>query len=63
MSAKGSGVKRLTALQRAAAISPQDEKLFVFVADACADNQEFELGLKVVEFGLREPSAICPSAL
>ena len=43
----------LTALQRAAAISPQDEKLFAFVADACADNQEFELGLKVVEFGLR----------
>ena len=50
---KGQRSEALTALQRAAAISPQDEKLFAFVADACADNQEFELGLKVVEFGLR----------
>src|ERR1017187_4998201 len=50
---KGKRSEALTALQRAAAISPQDEKLFAFVADACADNQEFELGLKVVEFGLR----------
>jgi predicted Zn-dependent protease len=50
---KGQRSEALTALQRAAAISPQDEKLFAFVADACADNQEFELGLKVVELGLR----------
>jgi predicted Zn-dependent protease len=50
---KGKRSEALTALQRAAAISPQDEKLFAFVADACADNQEFELGLKVVELGLR----------
>jgi predicted Zn-dependent protease len=50
---KGQRNEALDALQRAAAISPQDEKLFALVADACADNQEFELGLKVVEFGLR----------
>jgi predicted Zn-dependent protease len=50
---KGQRNEALSALQRAAAISPQDEKLFAFVADACADNQEFVLGLKVVEFGLR----------
>ena len=50
---KGQRSEALTALQRAAAISPQDEKLFAFVADACADNQEFELGLKVVVLGLR----------
>ena len=50
---KGQRSEALAALQRAAAISPQDEKLFAFVADACADNQEFELGLKVVELGLR----------
>ena len=60
---KGQRSEALTALERAAAISPQDEKLFAFVADACADNQEFELGLKVVELGLRKPSAIRPSAL
>ena len=50
---KGQRSEALTALQRASAISPQDEKLFAFVADACADNQDFELGLKVIEFGLR----------
>ncbi len=50
---KGERSAALTALQRAVAISPQDEKLFAFVADACADNQEFDLGLKVVELGLR----------
>jgi predicted Zn-dependent protease len=43
----------LAALERGAAISPQNEKLFTFVADACMDNQDFELGLKVVEMGLR----------
>lgn len=50
---KGQRSEALSALQLAAAISPQDEKLFAFVADACADNQEFELGLEVVELGLR----------
>jgi tetratricopeptide (TPR) repeat protein len=43
----------LAALERGAAISPRNEKLFTFVADACTDNQDFELGLKVVEIGLR----------
>lgn len=43
----------LAALERGAAISPQNEKLFIFVADACTDKEDFELGLKVVEIGLR----------
>ena len=43
----------LAALERGAAISPQNEKLFTFVADACTDKQDFGLGLKVVEIGLR----------
>ena len=43
----------LAALERGAAISPQNEKLFTFVVDACADKQDFELGLKVIEIGLR----------
>jgi tetratricopeptide (TPR) repeat protein len=43
----------LAALERGAAISPQNEKLFTFVADACTDHQDMELGLKVVEIGLR----------
>jgi len=41
----------LAALERGIAFS-QDEKLFTFVADACRDNQDFELGLKVAEIGL-----------
>ncbi len=44
----------LAALERAVAISPQNEKLFTFVADACRDTQDFELGLKVVEIGLKK---------
>jgi Flp pilus assembly protein TadD len=40
-------------VERAAAMSPQNEKLYVFVADACTDHQEFELGLDVVDLGLR----------
>ena len=50
---KGQRSEALTALQRAAAIFPQNEKLFTFVADACVDHQDFELGLKVVDVGLR----------
>ena len=47
------GNEAMAAVERAAAISPQNEKLFTFVADACSDNQDFELGFKVVERGLR----------
>jgi tetratricopeptide (TPR) repeat protein len=50
---KGQRADALAALQRATAISPQNEKLFAFVADACADHQDFELGLTVVDIGLR----------
>jgi predicted Zn-dependent protease len=40
------------AVERAAAASPQNEKLYIFVADACTDHQSFALGLKVVDLGL-----------
>jgi tetratricopeptide (TPR) repeat protein len=43
----------LASLQRAAALSPQDEKLFAFVAEACRDHEDYSLGLKVVDMGLR----------
>jgi tetratricopeptide (TPR) repeat protein len=43
----------LASLQRAAALSPQDEKLFSFVAEACRDHEDYSLGLKVVDTGLR----------
>ncbi|QNI33530.1 tetratricopeptide repeat protein [Alloacidobacterium dinghuense] len=42
----------LAALRRAASLTPLDEKLYTFVADACTDNKEYELGLRVVGIGL-----------
>ncbi len=42
----------LAALQKAAAFSPQNEKLFAFIADACTDHRQFRLGLRVVALGL-----------
>ena len=44
----------LEALQRAVAMVPRNEKLFAFVADACSDAQDFELGLKVIDIGLKD---------
>lgn len=43
----------LVSLQKAAMLSPQNEKLYVFVADACMDHKDYRLGLKVVDVGLR----------
>jgi predicted Zn-dependent protease len=40
------------ALENAAAITPKDEKLYLFVTDACTERQDFELGLRVVNMGL-----------
>jgi predicted Zn-dependent protease len=42
----------LAALQKAATFSPQNEKLYVFVADACMDHKDYRFGLKVVDIGL-----------
>lgn len=51
----GNGEDReaLDSLEKAAALTPQDEKLYLFVADACAERQNFALGVKVVDMGLR----------
>jgi predicted Zn-dependent protease len=48
----GKSQEAFTALKKAAAITPQDEKLYLLVADACEEHQDFALGLKVVEIGL-----------
>jgi tetratricopeptide (TPR) repeat protein len=48
----GQSKEAFESLQRAASFSPKDEKLYVFVADACADRRQFDLGLRVVQFGL-----------
>jgi tetratricopeptide (TPR) repeat protein len=44
--------KALASVQKAATLSPQNEKLYVFVADACMDHKDYGLGLKVVDIGL-----------
>jgi len=42
----------MASLERASQLSPQNEKLYVFVADAFMDHQDYSLGLKAVEIGL-----------
>lgn len=41
------------ALLRAASLTPTNEKLYLFVGDACMDRHDYALGLKVVELGLK----------
>lgn len=50
----GNGQPReaLASLQKAAALSPQNEKLYAFVADACMDHRDYTLGLQIVDIGL-----------
>jgi Flp pilus assembly protein TadD len=40
------------AFERAAEATPTDETLYAFVADACTDHRDYELGLRVVDKGL-----------
>lgn len=49
----GQGEEAFAALQRAAKLTPNDEKLYIFVSDACADRQDSALGLRVVDLGLQ----------
>jgi tetratricopeptide (TPR) repeat protein len=44
--------KALAAIRRAAALSPANEKLYMFVADACMAKQNYVLGLQIVDLGL-----------
>lgn len=44
--------KALEATRRAAAVNPSNEKLYMFVADACTARQNYTLGLQVVDLGL-----------
>lgn len=44
----------LASLQKAVALSPQNEKLYAFFSDACMDRKDYRLGLKVLNIGLRD---------
>lgn len=39
--------------QEASAATPEDEKLYAYMADACTDHQDYELGLRMVNVGLK----------
>jgi predicted Zn-dependent protease len=43
----------LTAFKSAAAMTPQNEKLYLLVADASTEHEDFSLGLKIVDLGLQ----------
>ena len=42
------------AFERAVALAPKSEKLYILAADSCMDHQLFELGLKVADAGLQQ---------
>lgn len=44
----------LAAFRRAAAATPKSEKLYAYMADACTDHQDYALGLRITEIGLRQ---------
>lgn len=41
------------AFNKAVALRPDNEKLYALISDACLDHQSYELGLKIVDVGLR----------
>ncbi len=43
----------LEAFQSAAAEAPNSEKLYIFVADACMEHQDYEFGLRATDLGLQ----------
>ncbi len=49
----GQADEALAALQKAAKISPENEKLYLYMAEACTQHQDFALALKAVNIGLR----------
>ena len=49
----GEHKKAYDAVRRAAAIEPRNEQLYVLVADACTESRSYDLGLRVVDLGLR----------
>jgi len=42
----------LAAVRKGATRSPRNDKLYVFVADACMDHKDYRLGLEVIDIGL-----------
>jgi tetratricopeptide (TPR) repeat protein len=49
----GDSKSALDAVKRAAGLNPGNERLYLFVTDACTENQNYDLGLDVAELGLQ----------
>lgn len=49
----GQSEPAMQALERAAKLAPKKEKLYVFVADACSDRSDYQLGLRALAVALR----------
>jgi predicted Zn-dependent protease len=45
--------KAFAAFKQAAALKPTDEKMYAFMADACTDSKQYDLGLRVMDIGLK----------
>lgn len=52
----GQTKEALNSLEKAAAVTPQNEKLYLLISDACMGSQNYTLGLQVVDLGLRHLS-------
>ena len=50
----GQSDKAFTSVQRAAEASPRDQKLYLYIADACNAYGDYDLGLKTVDLGLEK---------
>jgi tetratricopeptide (TPR) repeat protein len=48
----GQSRQALEALQQASKLTPENEKLYLFVADACMEKHDYAVGLQVVDLGL-----------
>lgn len=49
----GQDKEALSVFQQAVAQAPKDEKLYLFLSDACMDHQSYDLGLQILDEGLR----------
>ena len=56
----GQTQKALKAIQEASRLAPENEKLYLFVADACMETHEYALGLQVVNLGLAHLPSSAP---
>ncbi|MGH9604685.1 MAG: tetratricopeptide repeat protein [Terracidiphilus sp.] len=52
--ANGQADEAFRAFLLAAAFNPKDEKLYAFLADACTDHKDYDLGLRIVNRGLTQ---------